>query len=146
MGKNNKNNNKRIKESQGEKSRQIGSINELDVLQALVNKPLTFSELLNVTEFSKPVLWKHLKTLMKKGYIYKDTIKLNENPEEVGKIVYRHVEGKPNLEETLRMRYIEYCLKMPKQDWSEESKVKVRQLIREIAKVYSKESSRQRDK
>ena len=146
MGKNNKTNNKQIREAQGEKSRQIGSINEIDILQALVNKPLTFSELLKNTKFSKPVLAKHLRNLMKNGSIYKDTIKLDEKPEEVGKIVYRHAKGEPELAELLMITYIEHYLKMPKPDWSEKSKVKLRQLIREIVKIHFEENARQRDK
>jgi DNA-binding HxlR family transcriptional regulator len=139
MEKNNKSNHKRISEAQGEKSRQTGSINEIHVLQTLVEKPLTFSELLRNTGFSKPVLAKHLRNLMRNGSIYKDTIKLDEKPEEVGKIVYRHIQGEPKLEELLLIGHIKHYLKMPKPYWSEKSKIKVIQLFREIGKIYSQE-------
>jgi hypothetical protein len=71
---------------------------------------------------------------------------LDEKPEEVGKIVYRHAEGEPELAELLMIKYIEHYLKMPKPDWSEKSKVKPRQVIRKIVKIHFEENARQRDK
>jgi len=128
----------RIREAQGQKSRQTARLNEIRVFLALVEKPLTFSELLKETGFSKPVLAKHLKTLMKENGICKDTIKLDEtaNPKEVGKIVYR---SNPKELISLIVQALEYTLQMPKPDWDEEMKAELRRHFEGIAKLISKE-------
>jgi DNA-binding transcriptional regulator GbsR (MarR family) len=127
----------RIREAQGQKSRQTARLNEIRVLQALM-KPLTFSELLKETGFSKPVLTKHLKTWIKENAIYKDTIKPDEtaNPMEVGKIVYRRISKNiiPDI-----VAAMETTLQMPKPDWDEESKAELKRHFEGIAKVILKE-------
>jgi DNA-binding transcriptional regulator GbsR (MarR family) len=127
----------RIREAQGQKSRQTARLNEIRVLQALM-KPLTFSELLKETGFSKPVLTKHLKTWIKENAIYKDTIKPDEtaNPMEVGKIVYRCISKNiiPDI-----VAAMETTLQMPKPDWDEESKAELKRHFEGIAKVILKE-------
>jgi DNA-binding transcriptional ArsR family regulator len=81
----------KIKEAQGQKSRKIASENLTKVFFAIAQKRLSFSELLEETKLSKPVLAKHLKTLQEQGVIYKDIIKLTDtfDSSEVGKIVYK---------------------------------------------------------
>jgi len=60
------------------------------IFNILMEKRMSFSELLQETGFSRPVLTKHLKELQRDSTIYKDTIKRDETSdhEEVGKIVY----------------------------------------------------------
>jgi DNA-binding transcriptional ArsR family regulator len=134
----NKRKDARIHEAQGQKSRQIASLNVLHVLEILGEKPSSFSELLRETGFSKPVLSKHLQTLTKERAIYKDTIKSDEtsDPREVGKIVYRHRKS-DGLVETLMMGYMKFALKMPKPEWDEQSKAKFEVCLREMMKVWS---------
>ena len=124
----------RIREAQGQKSRQTARLNEIRVLLALIKKPLTFSELLKETGFSKPVLTKHLKTWMKEDAIYKDTIKPDEtaNPIEVGKIVYRSISKQiiPDI-----VAAMETTLQMPNPDWDEESKAELKRHFEGIAKI-----------
>jgi DNA-binding transcriptional regulator GbsR (MarR family) len=128
----------RIREAQGLKSRQTARLNEIRVYHALIEKPLTFSELLKETGFSKPVLAKHLKTLAKENAIHKDTIKPDEtaNPEEVGKIVYR---SNPKLLISLIVQALEYTLQMPKPNWDEEMKAELKVHFEGIARLISKE-------
>lgn len=129
---------RRIREAQGQKSRQTARLNELRVLQALVKKPLSFSELLKETGFSKPVLAKHLKTWTEQNVIYKDTIKLAETTDatEIGKIVYKSIteEITPDIAAA-----IESALQIPKAEWDEESKAELKKHIEEIAKIISNE-------
>jgi len=124
----------RIREAQGQKSRQTARLNEIRVLLALIKKPLTFSELLKETGFSKPVLTKHLKTWAKENAIYKDTIKPDEttNPLEVGKIVYRSISKQiiPDI-----VAAMETTLQMPNPDWDEESKAELKRHFEGIAKI-----------
>ena len=124
----------RIREAQGQKSRQTARLNGIRVLLTLIKKPLTFSELLKETGFSKPVLTKHLKTWMKEEAIYKDTIKPDEtaNPMEVGKIVYRSISKQiiPDI-----VAAMETTLQMPNPDWDEESKAKLKRHFEGIAKI-----------
>jgi DNA-binding transcriptional regulator GbsR (MarR family) len=124
----------KIREAQGQKSRQTARLNEIRVLLALVEKPLTFSELLKETGFSKPVLTKHLKTWMKEDAIYKDTIKPDEtaNTMEVGKIVYRCISKTivPDI-----VAALEKTLQMPKPDWDEEMKAELKRHFEGIAKI-----------
>jgi DNA-binding transcriptional regulator GbsR (MarR family) len=124
----------RIREAQGQKSRQTAKMNEIRVLLALVWKPLTFSELLKETGFSKPVLTKHLKTWMKEDAIYKDTIKPDEtaNPMEVGKIVYRSA-SKTIIPDIVAA--MEIALNIPKPDWDKETKAELNRHFEGIAKV-----------
>jgi DNA-binding transcriptional regulator GbsR (MarR family) len=124
----------RIREAQGQKSRQTARLNEIRVLLALVEKPLTFTELLKETGFSKPVLTKHLKTWMKENAIYKDTIKPDEttNPMEVGKIVYRS-NSKQMIPDIITA--LEKTLQMPKPDWDEEMKAELKRHFEGIAKL-----------
>jgi DNA-binding transcriptional regulator GbsR (MarR family) len=128
----------RIREAQGQKSRQTARLNEIRVLLALVEKPLTFSELLKETGFSKPVLTKHVKTWMREDAIYRDTIKPDEtaNPMEVGKIVYRCITKRvvPDI-----VAAMETTLQMPKPDWDEETKAELNKHFEEIAKLILKE-------
>lgn|SRR4030043_1660733 len=128
----------RIREAQGQKSRQTARLNEIRVLQTLIDRPLAFSELLKETGFSKPVLSKHLKTWIKENAIIKDTIKPDEtaNPKEVGKIVYRS-----NSKELISVivEALEYTLQMPKPDWDEEMKAELKRHFEGIAKLISKE-------
>lgn len=128
----------RIREAQGQKSRQTARLNEIRVLQALIDKPLTFSELLKETGFSKPVLAKHLKTWIKENAIYKDTIKPDEtaNPVEVGKIVYRS-NSKQIIPDIVTA--LEKTLQMPKPNWDEEMKAELKRHFEGIAKLISKE-------
>jgi DNA-binding transcriptional regulator GbsR (MarR family) len=128
----------RIREAQGQKSRQTARLNAIRVFVALVKKPLTFSELLKETGFSKPVLTKHLKTWMKEDAIYKDTIKPDEtaNAMEVGKIVYRCI-SKHIIPDIALV--IETTLQMPKPDWSEESKAELKTHFEGIAKIILRE-------
>lgn len=127
----------RIREAQGQKSRQTARLNEIRVLQALM-KPLTFSELLKETGFSKPVLAKHLKTWIKENAIYKDTIKPDEtaNPVEVGKIVYRS-NSKQIIPDIVTA--LEKTLQMPKPNWDEEMKAELKRHFEGIAKLILKE-------
>jgi DNA-binding transcriptional regulator GbsR (MarR family) len=131
----------KIREAQGQKSRLTARLNELRVLLALIDKPLTFSELLKETGFSKPVLAKHLKTWTKQDVICKDTIKLDEtaNPKEVGKIVYR---SSPKEITSVIVDALEYTLQMPKPDWDEEMKAELKVHFEGIAKLISKEWKR----
>jgi hypothetical protein len=80
-----------LKILQGQRSKRIGSNNEKCVFQFVSLNSPSFSELLNDTGFSKPVLSKHLGSLQRAGYIFKDTVKPHEtrDPHEIGKIVYR---------------------------------------------------------
>lgn len=112
-------------------------MNTLHVLETLTGKPLSFSELLKETGFSKPVLSKHLQTLMKEHVIYKDTIKPYEpsDQREVGKIVYRHRKS-DEFVDMLMMSYMKHALKMPKPEWDEQSKVKFENCLREMMKVW----------
>jgi DNA-binding transcriptional regulator GbsR (MarR family) len=128
----------RIREAQGQKSRQTARLNELRVLQALIDKPLTFSELLKETGFSKPVLTKHLKTWVRESAICKDTIKPDEttNPKEVGKIVYR---SNPKELTSVIVKALEHTLQMPKPDWDEEMKTELKIHFEGIAKLISRE-------
>jgi DNA-binding transcriptional regulator GbsR (MarR family) len=133
----------RIRQAQGQKSRQTAKLNEILVLLALMKRPLTFSELLKETEFSRPVLAKHLKTLTKDNAFYKDTIKPDEtaNTKEVGKIVYRYIPKHiiPDI-----VAAIEKTLQMPKPDWDEESKAELKTHFEGIAKVMLKEREKLR--
>lgn len=128
----------RIREAQGQKSRQTARLNEIRVLQASKEKPLTFSELLKETGFSKPVLAKHLKTWMRENAIYKDTIKPDEttNPKEVGKIVYRS-NSKQIIPDIIGA--LERTLQMPKPDWDEESKAELKTYFDGIARLILKQ-------
>lgn len=128
----------RIREAQGQKSRQTARLNEIRVLRALIKKPLTFSELFRETGFSKPVLTKHLKTWIKENAICKDTIKPDEtaDPTEVGKIVYRCISKQiiPDIAEAM-----DTTLQLTKPDWDEESKAEVKKHFEAIAKVMLKQ-------
>jgi DNA-binding transcriptional regulator GbsR (MarR family) len=124
----------RIREAQGQKSRQTARLNEIRVLLALAEKPLTFSELLKETGFSKPVLSKHLRTWIKENGIYKDTIKPDEtaDPVEIGKIVYRS-----NTKQIIPdiVKALEKTLQMPKPSWDEEMKAELKRHFEGIAKL-----------
>lgn len=124
----------RIHEAQGRKSRQTAKLNQLNVLAALINRPLNFSELRKKTKFSKPVLAKHLKFWIKCEMIYKDTIKPNEarNPNDIGKIVYRCISGEIIPEMVTAM---EIALQLPNPHWEQESKAKLRKHLEAIAKI-----------
>jgi DNA-binding transcriptional regulator GbsR (MarR family) len=130
----------RIREAQGEKSRQTARFNEIRVFQALM-RPLTFSELQRETRLSKPVLSKHLRTLMNDASIYKDTIKRDEttNPEEIGKIVYRANSRMiiPDIVDA-----IEYTLHLTNPDFDEEAKAEIKRHLEEIAKIAVKQWNR----
>jgi DNA-binding HxlR family transcriptional regulator len=126
--------NEKIREAQGKRSKMIAYQNQMSVFLTLLRKPLTFSELLKETGFSKPVLAKHLKASQADGWICKDTIKADEtsNPKEIGKVVYRVVSDQalPSI-----VQAIENTLQMPKPDWDEESKVELKRHYEGIAKV-----------
>jgi DNA-binding transcriptional regulator GbsR (MarR family) len=128
----------RIREAQGEKSRRTAEVNAIRVLLAVIDTPLTFSELVKVTGFSKPVLAKHLKTWMNGNAIYKDTIKPGEtgNPKDIGKIVYRSYQRKiiPDIAAAVRR-----TLEIPQLYWSEEARTKMVWHSYEIAKIIQKE-------
>jgi DNA-binding transcriptional regulator GbsR (MarR family) len=130
----------RIREAQGEKSRRTAEVNAIRVLLAVIDTPLTFSELVKVTGFSKPVVAKHLKTWMNRDApsIYKDTIKPGEtaNPKDIGKTVYRPYREKTMLDISTA---VTRTLQMPDLDWSEEAKTKMRWHSYEIAKIILKE-------
>jgi DNA-binding transcriptional regulator GbsR (MarR family) len=122
----------KIREAQGEKSRHIARLNQILIFQALT-RPLTFSELQQETELSKPVLSKHLRTMMNHDSIFKDTIKRDEtaDPKEIGKIVYRAnakiiipdiVDG---IDRTLNLTT----------RFDEKAKAEVRRHLEEIAKI-----------
>lgn len=125
---------KRIREAQGQRSKTIANVNQLHVFLTLLRQPLTFSELLKETGFSKPVLAKHLRALQADGCICKDTVKADEtsNPKEVGKVVYRIIS---NQVLPLIVEAIEKTLQMPKPDWDEKSKVELRLHFEGIARV-----------
>ena len=133
--------NDKIREAQGEKSRQIASINTLTILHILTKRPLTFSELLKETGFSKPVLTKHLGNLVNAGGIYRDTVKSTEtsDPKEVGKIVYRYISTKPSFEEILLTKIYENALHITTKDWDEESKTAFRIHVKAIDDLQSNE-------
>jgi len=82
---------KQIREALGRKSRQLGDMNMTRVFLTIAKEPLSFSELLEKTELSRPVLAKHLRHLEKNLAIYRDTIKPNQtlDAKKVGKIIYR---------------------------------------------------------
>jgi DNA-binding HxlR family transcriptional regulator len=128
----------RIREAQGQKSKAIANRNQLLVFLTLVEKPLNFSELVENTGFSRPVLAKHLKNLQKIGSIEKDTIKLDEtsNPEQVGKVVYkvRANQVVPDI-----VRAIERALQMPKPNWDDESKAELYRHYEGIARILMKQ-------
>ena len=128
----------RIREAQGERSKTIASQNRLIVFLTLVDKPLTFSELLKKTEFSRPVLAKHLRILQKRGSILKDTVKYGEtsNPEEIGKIVYRVKTSEviPDI-----VKALQQMLRMPSPKWDEELKAEIFLHYEEIAKILLKQ-------
>jgi DNA-binding transcriptional regulator GbsR (MarR family) len=128
----------KIREAQGQKSRQTARLNAIRVLLTLLEKPLTFSELLKETGFSKPVLAKHVRTWIKENAIYKDTIKPDEtaNPMEVGKIIYRSV-SKDIIPDIVTA--IEKTLGMPNSDWDEGLKAELKKHYEGIAKVMLKE-------
>ena len=138
----------RIREAQGEKSRKLAFSNRLGIYLRLYDKPLTFSELLDVTGFSKPVLTKHLKTLQAKGWIEKDTIKQaeTERPEEIGKMVYRMNAELviPSLVDSLK-----WYLKIPSEKWDPEIRNEVLRHYEGIAglivKQYKKFHTRDRE-
>lgn len=125
---------KKIREAQGRKSKQTLSINQLNVLIAVMGNPSTFSQLLKKTGFSKPVLSKHLKFWIHGEMIYKDTIKSNEatNPKDVGKVVYRVISGEHIPEMVTAM---EIALQLPKPHWEQESETKLRKHLEAIAKI-----------
>jgi DNA-binding transcriptional regulator GbsR (MarR family) len=113
-------------------------VNAIRVLIAVIDTPLTFSELVKVTGFSKPVLAKHLKTWINGNAIYKDTIKPGEttNPKDIGKIVYRSYQKKiiPDIAAAVGR-----TLAMPDPSWSEESRTEVSWHFHEIARIILKE-------
>ena len=123
----------RIREAQGEKSRQTARVNGIRVLQALM-RPLTFSELQEETELSKPVLSKHLRTWINEDTIYKDTIKRDEttNPKEIGKIVYR-ANSKLVIPDIVAA--IEHTLHLTNPKFDEEAKAGIKRHLEEIAKL-----------
>ena len=131
----------RIHEAQGRKSRQTAKLHQLDVLLAIINKPLTFSQLLKKTGFSKPVLAKHLKFWIHNEMIYKDTIKRTEavNPKDVGKVVYRAIAGEPISEMVAAM---ETALQLPKPHWEQKSITKLRKHLEAIARIILDESDK----
>lgn len=57
----------------------------------IAEKKPSFKELLAITNFSKPVLSKHLRKLTKIGFIYKDIVRPREtdDPTKVGKVIYK---------------------------------------------------------
>lgn len=89
----------------GNKSTKTGKENRMKVFLAIAQEPLSFKDMLERLRMTRPTLTSHLKSLEKEGSIYKDTIKRNEDPEEVGKVVYRasftHIHKK--LEEALSL-------------------------------------------
>jgi DNA-binding transcriptional regulator GbsR (MarR family) len=129
-----KNNDKRTHEAQGQRSKTIASQNQLFIFLTLIDRPLTFSELLKETGFSRPVLAKHLKVLQKKGSITKDTVKQGEtsNSKEIGKVVYR---VKTSEIVPLIMKALEHTLKMPNPKWDEELKAELERYYEGIASV-----------
>jgi DNA-binding Lrp family transcriptional regulator len=139
------NKNDRIREAQGAKSKQIASRNTLKILRILIERPLTFSELLKETGFSRPVLAKHVRNLVNTKGIYKDTIKLTEtlDNEEIGKIVYRYIpteiSTEPDVMETFLTKIYANALCINTKDWDEESKIAFRIHVNAIDNLESKE-------
>jgi len=125
---------KRIREAQGQRSKIIGNVNQLNVFLTLLGQPFTFSELLRETGFSRPVLAKHLRALQADGCICKDTVKADEtsNPKEVGKVVYRVIS---NLILPEIVEAIEKTLQMPKPEMDEKTKVELRLHFEGIARI-----------
>lgn len=80
-----------MKKEELTKSSKTGIENRTRVLLAIAKKPSSFQELLKELALTRPTLLSHIKSLQKKGSIYRDTIKPDEtsNPKEVGKVVYR---------------------------------------------------------
>jgi DNA-binding transcriptional ArsR family regulator len=124
----------RIREAQGEKSKVIAKQNRLLVFLTLIDKPLTFGELLKQTGLSRPVLSKHLKAWQKRGSIEKDTVKQDEttNPAEIGKIVYR-VRSEMIIPDVVRA--IENALTKPNSKWDEDLKSELYRHYEGIASV-----------
>jgi DNA-binding transcriptional ArsR family regulator len=128
----------RIREAQGEKSKTIARQNRLVIFLTLIDKPLTFSELLRETGVSRPVLAKHLKVLQRNGSIDKDTVKQDEttNPAEIGKIVYR-VKTEMIIPDIVKA--LEHTLKMPNPKWDEDLKTELYQHYEGIASILVKQ-------
>lgn len=129
---------RKIREAQGQRSRTIADQNELHVFLTLIKKPLTFSELLKETGFSKPVLAKHLRALQADESVCRDTIKADEtsNPKEVGKVVYRIISNQIS---PLIVDAIKKTLQMPKPDWDEKWKAELEMHCEGIAKIILRE-------
>lgn len=83
----------RLKELKGEKSRLLGSQNELHVAFLISKHNPTFNELKQLAKLSSPSLAKHLRNLLDAGFIYKDTVKSDEtnDSKRIGKTVFRMV-------------------------------------------------------
>lgn len=130
----------RIREAQGEKSRQMATLNEIRIFEVLM-RPLTFSELQKEIGLSKPVLSKHLRTMMNDDRIYKDTIKRDEtmNLKEIGKIVYR-VNSK--LAISVIVDAIESTLHLTNPKFDEEAKAEIKRHLEGIAKIATKQWER----
>jgi hypothetical protein len=78
-----------------ELQKRLGTRNQSAVFMAIAKNPLRFSDLIKVTGFPKPTLWKHLVSLQDGRFICKDTIKQGEKSGyEVGTVVYRIVPAK----------------------------------------------------
>jgi len=124
----------KIKKAQGEKSRRLASQNLAKIYLKIAEKPLSFSELLNETELSKPILMKHLRTLLKEQLIYKDTIKPTEtlDKSQIGKIVYKIKEDEM---ENFLMQTIHMNFTIAELVEDENLRQKLNEYAREIAKA-----------
>lgn len=83
--------NKELSKALGKKSRHLKNENMIKVFLTIAKEPSSFSELLEKTGLSRPVLSNHLKFLDENLAIYPDIIKRNQtlNPQEIKKVVYR---------------------------------------------------------
>jgi DNA-binding transcriptional regulator GbsR (MarR family) len=70
--------------------REEGYKNQTVVFKAVSKESLRISDLLSVTGFRKPTLYKQLRYLQEHGFIFRDTIKSSEKSRyPVGTVVYR---------------------------------------------------------
>jgi hypothetical protein len=122
---------------QGEKSKEIGAENELMISRLISENKPTFSELLVLSGLSRPILAKHLKSLLKVGFIFKDTVKPKETDDRkrIGRIVYK---VNSSVIDDFMKHFVEVRVKISDLGLSEEMKKQLQMHYDAIAEIWSK--------
>jgi DNA-binding Lrp family transcriptional regulator len=81
--------NEETRKAQGDKQRRDFNTHNSRVFMAIAKKPSSLRELRETTHLSQGAVWKHLKWLEQAQFIYRDTVKPNEEFGEVGKVVWK---------------------------------------------------------